>query len=190
MNWREAMMNERKRSIRLAVDASHRASLWMTRLLSPQPRDRRKIHSQAGFTLVEVIVVLSIMGLIMSLVGPRVLGYLTDSKEKMARIQVETLSGAVELFFIDNGRYPLEPEGLEALLAPPPTLRTWNGPYLKGATVPVDPWGKPYRYATKDRGRSYAITSDGAPGREPDGAPKRVSAAPSQQMSGNGTSFR
>jgi general secretion pathway protein G len=170
--------------------AARRAGRGLAAFLNVQPRDGSKKHSQAGFTLVEVIVVLSIMGLIMSLVGPRVLGYLTDSKEKMARIQVETLSSAVELFFIDNGRYPLEPEGLEALLASPPTLRTWNGPYLKGASVPVDPWGKPYRYATKDRGRSYVIASEGAPGRETDGATKRVSAAPSQQMSGNGTSYR
>ncbi len=183
-------MFSRKRSIRSMVGTAQRVGRRIAGLLSPQPRNEKKRHGQAGFTLVEVIVVLSIMGLIMSLVGPRVLGYLTDSKEKMARIQVETLSSAVELFFIDNGRYPLEPEGLEALLASPPTLRTWNGPYLKGANVPVDPWGKPYRYATKDRGRSYVITSEGAPGRESDGALKRVSAAPSQQMNGNGTSFR
>ena len=103
-------------------------------------RSPRRKRAQAGFTLVEVIVVLSIMGLIMALVGPRVLGYLTDSKEKMARIQVETLSNATELFFIDNGRYPLEPEGLQALLTPPQSLPTWRGPYLKGTVVPADPW--------------------------------------------------
>jgi general secretion pathway protein G len=162
----------------------------LSRVVAPRPLSLRSRRKQAGFTLVEVIVVLSIMGLIMSLVGPRVLGYLTDSKEKMARIQVETLSSAVELFFIDNGRYPLEPEGLEALLTAPPTLRTWNGPYLKGTNVPTDPWGKPYRYASKDRGRSYVISSEGAPGREADTVPKRVSAAAPQQLSGSGVPSR
>jgi general secretion pathway protein G len=145
-----------------------------------ESREARRARSQAGFTLIEVIVVLSIMGLIMTLVGPRVLGYLTDSKEKMARIQVETLSNAVELFFVDNGRYPLEPEGLQALLTPPPSLPTWNGPYLKGSTVPLDPWGKPYQYASKDRGRSYIISSEGMPDRDRGVAPKRV--APQRQQ--------
>ncbi|MGF9759504.1 type II secretion system major pseudopilin GspG [Microvirga sp. 0TCS3.31] len=137
----------------------------------------RRLGSQAGFTLVEVIVVLSIMGLIMALVGPRVLGYLTDSKEKMARIQVETLSNATELFFIDNGRYPLEPEGLQALLTAPASLPTWRGPYLKGATVPADPWGRPYRYSSKDRGRSYVISTEGTPDRNEGTTPKRLSSA-------------
>jgi general secretion pathway protein G len=137
----------------------------------------RRVGAQAGFTLVEVIVVLSIMGLIMALVGPRVLGYLTDSKEKMARIQVETLSNATELFFIDNGRYPLEPEGLQALVTAPASLRTWRGPYLKGASVPADPWGRPYRYSSKDRGRSYVISTEGAPETNEGSTPKRLSSA-------------
>jgi general secretion pathway protein G len=137
----------------------------------------RRLPGQAGFTLVEVIVVLSIMGLIMAMVGPRVLGYLTDSKEKMARIQVETLSNAAELFFIDNGRYPLEPEGLQALLAAPASLPTWRGPYLKGTSVPADPWGRPYRYSSKDRGRSYVISTEGKSAKDEGSAPKRLSSA-------------
>lgn len=115
-------------------------------------------RARAGFTLVEVLVVLSIIATMMGLIGPRVLGYLNDSKFKAARIQAETLSTAVELFFIDNGRYPLESEGLQALVSPPGDLRSWNGPYIKGRTVPLDPWGTPYRYAASDRGRGYVIT--------------------------------
>lgn len=147
------------------------------RLSVARDQPSRRPATQAGFTLVEVIVVLSIMGLIMALVGPRVLGYLTDSKEKMARIQVETLSNAAELFFIDNGRYPLEPEGLQALITAPASLPTWRGPYLKGMTVPADPWGRPYRYASKDRGRSYVISTEGMPDRSDGTTPKRLSSA-------------
>lgn len=124
----------------------------------------RRRDAQAGFTLLEVIVVLSIIGLIMSMVGPRVLGYLTDSKFKTARIQAETLSNAVELFFIDNARYPLENEGLQALVKSPSTLTAWNGPYLRGSTVPDDPWGRPYVYKSSDRGRSYVISVTGPDG--------------------------
>lgn len=146
------------------------------RHLSSVMHSRRRVdpRREAGFTLVEVIVVLSIIGLIMSMVGPRVLGYLTDSKAKTAKIQVETLASAVELFFIDNGRYPLESEGLQALVTRPSALRTWNGPYIKGSAVPLDPWGKPYRYASPDRGRSFAITFSGPEEAE---EPRRLSSA-------------
>jgi general secretion pathway protein G len=142
--------------------------------VSMRPRRRAGRRNDDGFTLVEVIIVLSIIGLIMSMVGPRVLGYLTDSKAKTAKIQVETLASAVELFFIDNGRYPLESEGLQALVSRPTTLRTWNGPYIKGATVPSDPWGRPYRYASPDRGRTFTITFSGP---EEAKEPRRLSSA-------------
>jgi general secretion pathway protein G len=130
------------------------------------PQELRKLQRQAGFTLVEVLVVLAIMGLIMSLIGPRVLSYLTESKYKTAQIQLESLSNAVELFFIDNGRYPLESEGLQALVQPPNSLATWSGPYIKGTTVPLDPWAKPYRYDTPDRGRSFSVAFTAPDGRE------------------------
>jgi general secretion pathway protein G len=146
------------------------------RRLTASVRSRRRAErrNDDGFTLVEVIVVLSIIGLIMSMVGPRVLGYLTDSKAKTAKIQVETLASAVELFYIDNGRYPLESEGLQALDARPSALRTWNGPYIKGAAVPNDPWGRPYRYVSPDRGRTFTITFP-VPGEAEE--PRRLSSA-------------
>jgi general secretion pathway protein G len=114
---------------------------------------------------VEVLVVLAIMGLIMSLIGPRVLNYLSDAKIKTAKIQVETLASAVELFFIDNGRYPLESEGLEALVTRTGNLPAWNGPYVKGASIPLDPWSKPYRY-TSDRGINFSVTFVAPDGKE------------------------
>jgi general secretion pathway protein G len=136
-------------------------------------RQRSRAERQAGFTLVEVLVVLAIMGLIMSMIGPRVLNYLTDSKYKTAQIQVESLSSAVELFFIDNGRYPLESEGLQALVQPPSNLPNWSGPYVKGTAIPIDPWAKPYRYASPDRGRSFSIGYTAPDNR--DAGPKQAS---------------
>ncbi|MDB5641002.1 MAG: gspG [Hyphomicrobiales bacterium] len=145
-------------------------------------RHRPDRQGEEGFTLVEVIVVISIIGLFMSLVGPRVLNYLTDSKLKAARIQAETLGSAVELFFIDIGRYPLEAEGLDALVRAPRTVSLWNGPYLKGNSVPRDPWGNPYIYASPDKGRSFTITFAGQDGvRKTGGA--RVAPARNAQMS-------
>ena len=91
--------------------------------------------ARAGFTLVEMLVVLVIIGLIMGLVGPRVLNYLTDAREKTARLQIESFSNALDLFYIDAGRYPTSAEGLAALSQRPPGIDAWNGPYVKGGSV-------------------------------------------------------
>jgi type II secretion system protein G len=91
-----------------------------------------------GFTLVEMLVVITIIGLIMALVGPRVLGYLSESKVKAARIQIESLSSALDLFYLDNGRYPTSAEGLPALVQRPGNSGSWNGHYLKtGRCLPI-----------------------------------------------------
>lgn len=143
----------------------------MSNCRRPPRRYRADRPGEAGFTLVEVIVVISIIGLFMSLVGPRVLNYLTDSKLKAARIQAETLASAVELFFIDVGRYPLEAEGLEALVRAPRAVSLWNGPYLKGTNVPRDPWGNAYLYASPGNGRSFTVTFAGQDGGRKPGPP-------------------
>src|SRR5881227_853700 len=94
-----------------------------------QPRTRRR--GERGFTLVEILVVITIIGLIMGLVGPRVLNYLTESKAKAAKIQIESFASALDLFFLDSGRYPSGSEGLTALVQRPGSISGWNGPYLK-----------------------------------------------------------
>jgi general secretion pathway protein G len=130
-----------------------------------KPRNR-VYSSRAGFSLIEMLVVLVIIGLIMGLVGPRVLNYLTDSRIKAARLQIESFNNSLDLFFMDAGRYPNAKEGLSALVRRPAGLDTWNGPYLKGGSVPNDPWGNPYVYRAPGSHGPYDIVSYGSDGRE------------------------
>src|SRR5271154_6089940 len=100
-------------------------------------------RGDAGFTLVEILVVITIIGLIMGLIGPRVLNYLGESKVKAAKIQMQSFSSALDLFYLDAGRFPSTAEGLTALVQRTPGAAGWNGPYLKGGNVPNDPWNHP-----------------------------------------------
>ena len=93
-----------------------------------------------------MLVVISIIALIMALVGPRVLNFLSESKVKAAKIQIESLTSALDLYVLDTGQYPSNSEGLEALMQRPARRASWGGPYLKGNVVPKDPWGRPYIY--------------------------------------------
>jgi general secretion pathway protein G len=129
-------------------------------------RARTCRRGERGFTLVEILVVITIIGLIMGLVGPRVLNYLTESKAKAAKIQIESFANALDLFFLDAGRYPSSSEGLAALVQRPGSISGWNGPYLKGSVVPADPWGNPYTYRSPGQRGAYDIISFGADGQE------------------------
>jgi general secretion pathway protein G len=127
---------------------------------------RRRRNGEGGFTLIEILVVITIIGLIMALVGPRVLSYLSDSKVKAARIQIESFTSALDLFYLDTGRYPSSSEGLGALVNKTSAIPAWNGPYLKGGTVPADPWGHSYVYRSPGEHGSYDITSFGSDGQQ------------------------
>ena len=130
------------------------------------PRSSNSRAAEHGFTLVEMLVVITIIGLIMALVGPRVLNYLTDSKIKAAKIQIESFSNSLELFYLDTGRYPNSSEGLQALVRPEFAIQGWNGPYLRSSSIPKDPWGHPYAYRTPGQNRTYDILSFGSDGQE------------------------
>jgi general secretion pathway protein G len=132
----------------------------------PAPPPNRERSREHGYTLVEMLVVLAIIGLIVGLVGPRVLGHLSDSKEKAARIQIGGLGAALDIYFLDNGRYPTSSEGLTALVQKPEGAASWKGPYLKTNTVPNDPWGRAYVYVSPGQHGAYDITSLGADGRD------------------------
>jgi len=126
---------------------------------------RRGSRGEGGFTLVEMLVVITIIGLIMALVGPRVLNYLGESKAKAAKIQLESFASALDLYYLDLGRYPSSNEGLGALVHPANTTG-WNGPYLRGGALPNDPWGHPYLYRSPGDRAPYTIVSLGSDGQE------------------------
>jgi len=133
------------------------------KLLQRSARQRRR--TQAGFTLVEILVVITIIGLIMALVGPRVLNYLSESKAKAAKIQIESFASALDLYYLDLGRYPTTNEGLAALTQSN-NAPGWNGPYLRGGVVPNDPWGHSYVYRSPGQRAPYDIVSLGSDGQE------------------------
>ncbi|MDR6335270.1 general secretion pathway protein G [Xanthobacter flavus] len=135
-------------------------------MASPALSRSRRRRTEGGYTLVELLVVITIIGLIVALVGPRVLGYLGDSKVKTAKIQIQGFSSALDLFYLDAGRYPSSSEGLNALVQRPGNVTTWNGPYLKGGTVPLDPWGKAYAYRSPGQHGPFDIVSLGSDGQE------------------------
>ncbi|MEH6581977.1 MAG: type II secretion system major pseudopilin GspG [Halioglobus sp.] len=129
---------------------------------------RRGPMQYAGFTLMELLVVLAILGLLMSLVGPQVLNQLGGAKVKTAAIQIKDLEQALEMYKLDTGRFPTTDEGLPALSKKPSGASGWNGPYLK-SDVPLDPWKREYLYKYPgDHGELdiYSYGQNGSPGGE------------------------
>jgi len=120
-----------------------------------------------GFTLVELIVVMVILGMLAALVAPKFFGKIGKGKQSAVKTQIELLGQALDTFRLDTGRYPTTGEGLEALLTDP-GVNNWDGPYLKKA-VPNDPWSRPYHYESPGNHGDYDLYSygaDGSPGGE------------------------
>jgi general secretion pathway protein G len=132
----------------------------------PKKRNRTRRRGQCGFTLVELLVVLVILGLIAAFAAPQVIKYLGGAKTDSAGIQIERLSGVLDLYRLEVGRYPGEDEGLNALVERPAGVERWNGPYLKKANALNDPWGRPYIYRFPGEHGAYDIYSLGADGEE------------------------
>jgi len=131
-----------------------------------------KPRSHAGFTLLELLVVLVIIGLLASYVGPKYFAQIGKSEVTVARAQIDSLAKAVETFRLDVGRYPSAEEGLGALSTRPDNASGWNGPYLKKA-VPLDPWQRPFVYVLTAPSSDFSIISygkDGKPGGTGDNA--------------------
>jgi len=127
---------------------------------------------QQGFTLLEMIVVLVIIGLLAGLVGPSLFRQADRAKVQTAETQIKMIRGALHAYRLDMGRFPSQAEGLQALLQAPADVNQaqfWEGPYLDEA-VPLDPWNRPYHYQTQSSGREgfslFSYGADGEPGGE------------------------
>jgi general secretion pathway protein G len=125
--------------------------------------DLENRRSDKGFSLIELIVVLVILGLLAAVVAPRVYDKLAKGKEQIAKIQIKELEGGLQLFSFDMGRYPSSAEGLEALVRNPGNNDSWKGPYL-AKDLPKDPWGRPYVYRSPGLHGDYDLFSCGADG--------------------------
>lgn len=126
----------------------------------------RQAANERGFTLLELLVVMVIIGLLAGLVAPRYFEQIGKSNTKIARAQIESLGKALDQYRLDVGAYPTTEEGLQALMAKPQDAPHWSGPYLQKA-VPADPWDRPYQYREPGEHGDYDLYSygrDGQPG--------------------------
>lgn len=117
---------------------------------------------QAGFTLVELLVVLAILGFLAAIATPQVMKYLSSAKMSTAKTEIEALAGALDLYKFDVGRYPSSDEGLTALVKSPEGVEGWNGPYVKRTANLVDPWGHEFKYRSPGEHGEFDIFSQGA----------------------------
>ena len=121
---------------------------------------------QAGFTLLEVLVVIAILGLLIGLVAPAVLRQLSGARLSVAKQSIESLGGVLDLYRLDAGSYPTTEQGLQALISKPVAGSAWNGPYVKGDKLPIDAWNHPYVYRSPSTraGHDYDLCSLGPNG--------------------------
>lgn len=126
---------------------------------------RKPMRFSSGFTMMELLIVLVIIGLLAALVGPILFQRINPAKQSVARAQMENFMTALDNYFIDNGQFPNTQQALSVLRTKPEGSEKWNGPYLK-KDIPKDPWGNPYQYRSPGRNGGYEIASYGADGKE------------------------
>jgi general secretion pathway protein G len=131
--------------------------------LAARPRRCRQ-HGEAGFTLLELLVVLAILGMLIALVGPALLNQFGSAKHKIAEQAIGRIAGILDMYKLDVGSYPTTEQGLAALTTRPTGAKGWNGPYVKAGEDFNDPWGQPFQYRNPSQrpGHAYDLFSLGA----------------------------
>jgi len=122
--------------------------------------------SERGFTLMEMLVVLVLIGLIAAVAVPQVMGLMESAKAKAARIQLETLSQSLIMYQLDIGDYPTTEQGLAALWTEPGQVDAWNGPYVRRERQLIDPWNRPFIYRAPGEKKPYDLITLGADGKQ------------------------
>ena len=130
-----------------------------------QGRRTRRMRER-GYSLLELLVVLAILGLIIAMAAPRAIGYFEASKAKTAKIQIANIAAALDIYYLSHGSYPAEQQGLKALVERPEGVDTWDGPYLNRADGIIDPWGRAYVYKQPGAHGKFDVMTYGADGKE------------------------
>jgi general secretion pathway protein G len=123
-----------------------------------------RLLKNSGFTLLELLIVMIIIGLLAALIGPKMVGRVGESRQTVAKQQIEGFSSALEMYRLDTTRYPTQEQGLQALVTQPQGISNWKGPYLTRKFIPKDPWGNNYVYIYPGEHGDYDIISYGADG--------------------------
>ena len=142
---------------------------WTRSLVAKLFRNRASGEPSAGskgFTLLEILVVVAILGLLIGLVAPAALRQLSGARNSVAKQSIDRIGAVLDLYKLDVGTYPSTEQGLAALVQKPGGVDNWNGPYLKGDALPVDPWNRPYAYRSPSErtGHDFDLCSLGASG--------------------------
>ena len=125
---------------------------------------KRVLLNHDGFTLLELLIVMIIIGLLAALIGPKMIGRGGESRQTVAKQQIEGFSIALDMYKLDTTKYPTQEQGLEALVTETQGIANWKGPYLKKKFIPKDPWGNNYVYIHPGEHGDYDIISYGADG--------------------------
>lgn len=140
---------------------------------SPTSPPTSRADPEAGFTLLELLIVVAILGLLVAVATPQLMKVLGGAKQDAARLSLDGLGQSLDLYKLDVGAYPTTTDGLEALWTKPSGANGWRGPYVKSQSQLLDPWGKPFTYASPSDALPYRLTSlgeDGVPGGEDEAA--------------------